>query len=402
MQDTDAGRADDRRMLSESVADFARRATDMARVRKWRGVAPGFDRGLWKEMAAMGWTGLLIPERFGGMALGLAEMAEVSQGLARVLMPEPLVACAVLAARALVHCDNEAFAAELLPRIAAGECIAALAWQEQAGDLGNLPSPSRKGAGEGGGVVRHAPATEAVLRGGQVVLNGAKRFVAGAAGADGFVVSARAGSGTVLIWVPAATRGLSVRLEVMADGRFSGRMELVDAKLPEKHVLAPAEIAQSALDRAVNEATVMVSAELLGIMSRALEMTLDYLRTRVQFGRSIGSFQALQHRAVDLYVQEQLASVALADAVSAIDDRPEGPLTAAAVSRAKARCSDAASLITRQAIQMHGAIGFTEDSDVGLYVKRALTLSAWLGNGAYHRRRFAAVSPEDAERGEMQ
>ncbi|MPZ45930.1 MAG: acyl-CoA dehydrogenase [Betaproteobacteria bacterium] len=380
MPEIDSGRSNERRMLAESVADFARRATDMARVRKWRGVAPGFDRGLWQEMAALGWTGLLIPERFGGMGLGLAEMAEVSRGLARVLMPEPLVACAVLAARALVHCDNEAFGAELLPRIAAGECVAALAWQEQAGDLGN-----------------RTPATEAVLRGGQVVLNGTKRFVAGAAGADGFVVSARGGSGTVLVWVPATTQGSSVRLEAMADGRFSGRLELADAKLPEKHVLAPAEIAQSALDRAVNEATVMVSAELLGIMSRALEMTLDYLRTRVQFGRSIGSFQALQHRAVDLYMQEQLASVALADAVSAIDEQPDDPLTVAAVSRAKARCSDAASLITRQAIQMHGAIGFTEDSDVGLYVKRTLTLSAWLGNSAYHRRRFAGMASADAE-----
>jgi alkylation response protein AidB-like acyl-CoA dehydrogenase len=195
---------------------------------------------------------------------------------------------------------------------------------------------------------------------------------------------------------------LSVRLETLADGRFSGRLELTDAKLPEKHLLAPAEIAQSALDRAVNEATVMASAELLGIMGRALDMTLDYLRTRVQFGRTIGSFQALQHRAVDLYVQQQLASAALGDAVSAIDEQPEDPLTVAIVSRAKARCSDAAALITRQAIQMHGAIGFTEDSDVGLYVKRALTLSAWLGNSAYHRRRFAAVCPDDADRGELQ
>jgi alkylation response protein AidB-like acyl-CoA dehydrogenase len=156
-------------------------------------------------------------------------------------------------------------------------------------------------------------------------------------------------------------------------------------------------VAQSALDHAVSEATVMAAAELLGVMNRALEMTLDYLRTRVQFGRSIGSFQALQHRAVDLYVQEQLASVALADALDAVDERPDEPSTAAAVSRAKARCGDAASLITRQAIQMHGAIGFTEDSDVGLYVKRTLALSAWLGNSAYHRRRFARSAPADAE-----
>jgi alkylation response protein AidB-like acyl-CoA dehydrogenase len=380
MQETDSARGEERRMLAESVADYARRATDVARVRKWRGVAPGFDRGLWKEMAGMGWTGLLIPERFGGLGLGCAEMAEVSRGLARMLMPEPLVPCAVLAARTLVHCENEALSAELLPQIAAGELIAALAFQERAGDLGD-----------------RTPASVATLQSGQVVLNGAKRFVAGAGGADGFIVSARAASGTTLVWVPAATPGLEVRLEALADGRFSGRLALADVKLSDAHVLAPGEIAQSALDRAVNEATVMASAELVGIMSQALALTLDYLRTRVQFGRAIGSFQALQHRAVDLYVQEQLSIAALGDAVSALDDAPQEAATAATVSRAKARCSDAASLITRQAIQMHGAIGFTEDSDVGLYVKRTLTLAAWLGNSAWHRRRFGAIAPADAE-----
>jgi alkylation response protein AidB-like acyl-CoA dehydrogenase len=373
-------RSDDRRMLAESVADFAKRATDMARVRKWRGAEPGYDRAVWKEMAELGWTGLLVPERFGGMGLGCAEMAIVAQGLARVLMPEPLVPCAVLAVRALGHCENEALSAELLPRIATGDLIAALAWQERAGDLG-----------------ANAPATRAAVAAGEVTLNGAKRFVAGAAGADGFVVSAQADSGLVLVWVPAKSAGLKLGLEPLADGRFSGRLELADVTLPESYVLGPAEVAQSALARAVDEATVIVSAELLGIMNRTLEVTFDYLRTRVQFGRTIGSFQSLQHRAVDLYIQEQLASVALADALSALDERPGDADVAATVSRAKARCSDAASLITRQAIQMHGAIGFTEDSDVGLYVKRTLTLAAWLGNSAYHRKRFARLAPQDSE-----
>ena len=214
MNENAAAASDERRMLSESVADFARRATDMARVRKWRGVAPGFDRGLWKEMAAMGWTGLLIPERCGGLGLGFAEMAEVSRGLGRMLMPGPLVPCAVLAARTLVHCDNEALS-ELLPRIAAGDLTAALAFQERAGDLGD-----------------RTPSTAAELRSGHVVLNGAKRFVAGAGGADGFIVSARGQSGTALVWVPAATSGLDVRLDCLADGRFSGNLALNDVKLP--------------------------------------------------------------------------------------------------------------------------------------------------------------------------
>jgi alkylation response protein AidB-like acyl-CoA dehydrogenase len=380
MQQTESGRADERRMLAESVADFARRATDMARVRRWRAVAPGYDRALWREMAAMGWTGLLLPERFGGSDLGLQEMAEVARGLARMLLPEPLVPCAVLAPRALLHCAGAPLSAELLPQIAAGDCIAALAWQEEAGDL-----------------ERDRPATQARSAAGQIRLDGSKRFVAGAAGADGFIVSARAGSELVLVWVPAASSGLGVRLEALADGRFAGRLALAGVSVAERNVLAQGEAAQAALHRAVDEASAMAAAELLGVMNRALEMTLDYLRTRVQFGRTIGSFQALQHRAVDLYVQEQLASAALADAACALDQCPGDGGTAAAVSRAKARCSDAAALITRQAIQMHGAIGFTEDSDVGLYVKRALTLAAWLGNSAYHRRRFTRLAPDESE-----
>jgi alkylation response protein AidB-like acyl-CoA dehydrogenase len=380
MQGEASSRADDRRMLAESVADFARRATDIARVRRWRGVGPGYDRALWKEMAGLGWTGLLVPERFGGMGLGCAEMAVVAQGLARVLVPEPLVPCAVLAARTLAHCEHEPLGAELLAKLAAGDLIAATAFQERAGDLGT-----------------DAPQTRAAIAHGKVVLSGAKRFIAGAAGADGFIVSARAGADLALVWVPAESSGLALGLEPLADGRFAGRLDLAQVTLPESHVLGPAEVAKSALERALDETTAIVSAELLGIMSRSLEMTLEYLRTRVQFGRAIGSFQALQHRAVDLYIQEQLSSVALEDALAALDRGEGGADVAATVSRAKARCSDAASLITRQAIQMHGAIGYTEDSDVGLYVKRTITLAAWLGNSAYHRRRFATLAAPDTE-----
>lgn len=375
-----SARADDRRMLAESVDDFARRATDVARVRKWRGVEPGFDRGLWREIAGMGWTGLLIPERCGGMALGFGEMAEVCRGLARVLAPEPVLTCAVLAARALVHAQNDKLGAELLSGIASGATIAALAWQEAAGDLGSRAFGVRAGTS-----------------GGSVTLTGEKRYVAGAAGADGFVVAAAGDAGTMLVWVPAAAVGSGIALEAMADGRYTASLRLDGVSVPEANVLARGEIARAALDRAIDEATAMASAELLGVMSRAFDMTMDYLRTRVQFGRPIGSFQALQHRSVDLYIQQQLSTVVLNDAVDALDERPEDPGTAAAVSRAKARCSDAASLITRQAIQMHGGIGFTEDADVGLYVKRALILSASLGNSAYHRRRFLRLAPADAE-----
>jgi alkylation response protein AidB-like acyl-CoA dehydrogenase len=141
--------------------------------------------------------------------------------------------------------------------------------------------------------------------------------------------------------------------------------------------------------RAIDHTAAIASAELNGIMGRSLEITLDYLKTRVQFGKPIGSFQALQHRAVDLYIQQELSGAVLNDVIDVLDNEPDGKTRSAAASRAKARCTDAALLITRQSIQMHGAIGFTEDCDVGLYVKRAMTLAAWLGNGTAHRRRYA-------------
>ena len=129
-------------------------------------------------------------------------------------------------------------------------------------------------------------------------------------------------------------------------------------------------------------------------MERALEMSLDYLRTRVQFGKPIGSFQALQHRAVDLYIQQELSSAVLDEALAFLDSGPDARARAAAASRVKARCSDAALRITREAIQLHGAIGFTDEYDAGLYLKRALTLAAWLGGAAWHRRRYARLTSE--------
>jgi alkylation response protein AidB-like acyl-CoA dehydrogenase len=127
-------------------------------------------------------------------------------------------------------------------------------------------------------------------------------------------------------------------------------------------------------------------------MDRALEMSLDYLRTREQFGRPIGAFQALQHRAVDLYIHRDLALAVLDEALSGLDRGPAAAARAAMASRVKARCADAATRITREAIQFHGAIGFTDEFDVGLYLKRALVLTAWLGGGSWHRRRYARLT----------
>jgi len=371
-----AVRSDVQRMLAESVESFTRRATDLSRVRAQREQFPGYDRQLWEEMAGLGWTGLLIDEEHGGSGLGLEDMAVVAEGLAAQLVPEPLATCAVLSARTLARCDATALVRELLRGIASGGTIAAVAFQERAGTL-----------------IEDQPSTVARIENDNITVSGEKVFVAGGAGADGFVVSASAGNGTVLLWVPGDCVGMSLDHCHLADGRFSSTLKLDGVKLASSHLLARENNAPAVLSAAVAETTAVACAELAGLMGTALDMTLEYLRTRVQFGKAIGSFQSLQHRSVDLFIQQQLARASLADALRALSETPDQAQTAATVSRAKARCSDAAALVTRQAIQMHGAIGFTEDSDVGLFVKRALTLASWLGNSAWHRRRFQVLAP---------
>ncbi len=362
-------------LLKDSVTDFAKRGTDIARVRALRGSAQEFDRAVWRQMADLGWLGVAIPETYGGMGLGLTEAAIVAEGLARVLAPEPYTASAVLAAGALAACDNEGLKAEILPALVGGGTVLALAWQEIAGAVDASHVAARATPFEGGSR-----------------LNGTKRYVPGAAGADVYLVAAQSDSGLVLACVDRGASGVELELQPLADGRHFGTLTLRDAVVPRERIAATGAAAAAALARALDHATALASAELYGVMSRVLEMSVDYMKTRVQFGRPIGSFQALQHRAVDLYIQRELASAVLEESLRELDGDPPAARRQAIASRLKARCSDAGVRIAREAIQIHGAIGFTDEYDAGLYLKRALVLAAWLGNAAQHRRRYAALA----------
>ena len=364
-------------LLAESVADFVRRATNVARVRALHEAGGECDRAQWRRLAELGWLGVVVPERFGGMGLGITEAAIVAEGLARGLVPEPFTATAVLAVSIIAGGDNEALKSELLPQIVAGRLLPAVAWQERAGELDPDAIDAIAVPFEGG-----------------FRLSGTKPFIAAAADADAFVVSARHAGELALFWVKRDTAGARLTLQRLADGRSSGTLALTDVMVAREGMVASPAAARAALAQALDRATVVVGAELLGVMGRALEMSLDYMKTRVQFGKPIGSFQALQHRAVDLYLQKELAAAALAEAVDALDGGVDDATRAALASRVKARASEAALRVTREAIQLHGAIGFTEDCDVGLYTKRALVLSAWLGNATAHRRRYARIAAQ--------
>lgn len=362
-------------MLAQSVGDFVQRGADLPRVRALAQTRAEFDRAQWRQLAELGWLGVLAPESCGGLGLGLAEAAIVAEGLGRALTPEPYTAVAVLAARVLEQAAASPLRDELLTGLAAGESVPVLAWQEQADDFGGLQVASTATPFEGGYRV-----------------SGEKKFVIGAGAADGYLVTANAADGLQLLWIPRSASGCTTAQQPLADGRSYGTVTLKDVTVPREQVLGSGPAVRAALNRALDHAAAAASAELVGMMKRAHEMSLDYMKTRVQFGKPIGSFQVLQHRAVDLYIQQELADAVLRDVIRQLDDAPSEVTRALAASRAKSRCADAALAITRAAIQFHGAIGFTDDCDVGLYVKRAMTVAAWLGNGRAHRRRYAQLS----------
>ncbi|MGA0025228.1 MAG: acyl-CoA dehydrogenase family protein [Burkholderiales bacterium] len=362
-------------LLAQSVSDYVRHGADLPRVRALAQNHAEFDPAQWRQLAKLGWLGVLVPESCGGLGLGLAEAAIVAEGLGRALTPEPYTAVAVLAARTLEGAPVSPLREELLGGLSGGSRVPVLAWQEQVDDFAGLQLATMAKPFEGGFRV-----------------SGEKQFIIGASAADGYLVTALDGDALQLLWVPRDAAGCSGDSVPIADGRSYGRLTLRDVVVPREQVLASGQAARDALDRALDAAAAVASAELVGVMKRANEMSLDYMKTRVQFGKPIGSFQVLQHRAVDLHIQQSLADAVLHDVVAQLDGDPGPVPRALAASRAKSRCADAALAITRAAIQFHGAIGFTEDCDVGLYVKRAMTLSAWLGNGRAHRARYARLA----------
>ena len=350
-----AEKAERLRMIRDSAASVEQPGKSLRRIRDLRFTEPGFDRAVWSEMAGMGWIGLRLPEDRGGFAMGVAEACVISEVMGGALTPEPLDAVAMAAAM---------LPAAALPPVLSGDLIVIPAWQERAGALG----PSM------GGVT---------LANGR--LHGTKLFVASAAGADSFLVTIPGGSALVSADAP----GLSISLDRTQDGGHFGTLTFDGA---------PAQIVESDGADALEVATLTTAAALLGLMERAFSMTLDYMRTRQQFGKLIGSFQALQHRAADLRIQIALTRASVDDAASVLDEAASSPdQRRAAVSRAKARASDAGLLVTRTCIQLHGGIGYTDDADIGLFLRRAMVLSSLYGNAAAHRTRYASLAADDAE-----
>ena len=357
-------------MLADASSAFA--VFDGKRVRALRGSDNGFDRGRWHAIAEQGWLAVLTPESRGGPGLGAAAANVIARRLGYALFPEPFVACGVMASVCIAETESGSANDARLARVLSGQTVAALAWQDDAGGL-ELAPPVQASEGPSG-----------------TTLNGASRFVP--VPADAYIVAARSAAGVALYWVDSTAKGIGLEREPRADGGSSIRLRLHDVRVAAGDRIAAPPVGARALQRAIDTAIAATGAELVGLAERMLEMTLEYLRTRQQFGKPIGSFQALQHRAVDLWIQGELAKAAVAAAERVLEDSSAAPVARSlAASSAKARAAEAALTIGKQAIQLHGAIGMTDEYDLALYFNRALTLSAWMGNAAEHRRRYAAL-----------
>lgn len=358
-----SGLADDRaeglRLLRESAAAISPRNGPLARIRALRDSAAGFDRAVLGEMGALGWLGLRVDEGAGGAGLGVAELSALAEELGHGLVPEPFVAVAAIAAPLVPE-----------PDVLAGRRVLLPAWAERPHALDPLGATVAAGEGDG------------------LTVTGRKIAVPMARGADGFLVTAREGGALTVALVERDAPGVTVIVEPTVDGGHLGTLVLDAA--PAARIAADAA---ARLARLLDEAAVATAAELVGLMDRAFAITLDYLRTREQFGRPIGAFQALQHRAADLKIQIELARAAVSHAAAVCDGKATAGQRAAAVSLAKARASDAALLVTRQAIQLHGAIGYTDEADIGLFLRRAMALASCFGTATAHRRRFAEAAP---------
>ncbi|TSH94859.1 acyl-CoA dehydrogenase [Verticiella sediminum] len=367
------------RTFRHSALDLLRGESPLQRLREEVRTERQFDRALWQRLADSGWSALLVPEALGGLGLGVRHACAVASAVGEHPLPEPYVGLCVQTVAALVRLPASALRDELLADVADGGRVIALAWQERLGQLSEAECRQ----------------TRAERDGDDVLLYGDKRWVCLGDSADGWLISACDDESPGVYWLPQGTPGVRVSTEERLEGLPLARITLDGARLPAAFRLASGTPAAAAIELANDTARLAQAAELTGAARRAHEITLDYLKTRVQFGKPIGANQALQHRMVDALLQLELAESTLEQVLRELDADPDALPRLA--SRAKARAAHAARFVTRLAIQFHGAIGYTDEHDIGLYFKRALGGNAWLGNAAAHRLRYLCLSSPAVE-----
>jgi alkylation response protein AidB-like acyl-CoA dehydrogenase len=357
-----------RRILRSNAEDFlaARAISEIRASAEER----SFDRAFYQQLCDLGWVGMM---QMSEGELDASDLVALHRELGRKVLPEPVLASGVMAAGILAEAANAAFNAQL-EQLTSGETVATLAWQGASGGVDACDcGPVAQRGGKGW------------------VIDGTARFVPWASKADAIIVAAKAEGGVLLGWLPAGTAGLSVHSATGVDKTEYSSVVLDGVVLADDAVIATPDKGAACLNKVLDLTRLAVSAEMVGAAEAVFKLTLDYLRERKQFGHAIGSFQVLQFAATEIFVQLELANSVLSSAARLY---AEGDVQSVArIAACKSRCGDAAFMAARGAIQMHGAIGYTHECDVSLYVKRIMQLNAWLGSPARQRQRIRKLQP---------
>ena len=362
---------EDQAMLRDTARSFMAEEGAIAKqLRHWRDKSckDGFGHGLWKQFAEMGFTGILIDEANGGLGLGHVEAGIVLEEIGRNLTPSPFLVSAVAFVEAV---KGTRHGERWFPGILSGDNVATVAIDEGA---------------------KHRPesiAMKAERSGNGFRLSGRKQFVVQGASADVILVAAKADDGLTLFAVEKDAPGLEVESVRLADSSIGARLTIDNVEVDADAVVGEVGGGDAVLSRLLNAGRTGAAAELVGVGSAAMDMTVDYLKQRKQFGRLIGEFQALQHRAAHLYSELEIARSATLKAQQLLDENGDAAETM--VSVAKAKAGRASQLAVQEGVQMHGGIGMTDEYDIGLYMKRDRVLNELFGDPAYHADKLARM-----------
>lgn len=377
----DFGFSEQQDLLRASARQFLERECPPDVVRRLSDDPQGYSADLWQKMAELGWMGLILPETYGGSGLSFVELTILMEEMGRVLLPAPFFSSVALGALTLLETGSDEQRQQMLPRLARGEAKVCVALLEADG--------------------RYDPrgiSMRASIRGNRATLNGTKLFVADAQVSNYVICVARTRggrspeSGLSLFMLDMMSPGIACTpLIGMDQTRQLCELSFTRVSVSLDAMLGGRDTAWPTLRRALDKATVALCAEMVGGAEKAMEMCVDYGKTRVQFGRQIGGFQAVKHKIADMKVWVENAKSVVYYAAWAVDS--DAPEASRAASMAKAYCSEMYSRVTAEGIQVHGGIGFTWDHNMHLYFKRAKSSEVLLGDATWHRERTAALIP---------
>ena len=377
---TDFILSEEQTMLRDTAKQFFSEQVPISNLRKLRDEESedGIDREVWKQAAELGLAGILIPEAYGGTDFGVTGMGLVMEEAGRTLAATPLFSSSILSTLILLEAASEDQKQAILPAIASGEMIVAVALEESG---------------------HHNPAAVSMIaekKDGGFVLNGCKTFVLDGHIADKLIIVARSSgqkgdiNGLSLCLVDAGAEGLKVTRSKMVDSRNSSEVTCENLTVSSDMVIGTINDGAAPLERALDQARILLSAEILGGVNEVFERTLEYLKERKQFGVPIGSFQALRHRASAMFSEIEICKAVVTFALSQSDKKSNQ--IARLASLTKARLGEASTLVTNEGLQMHGGIGMTDDVDIGLFMKRARVQLQLLGDPRFHRERYARLN----------